>query len=88
MTVTLFSHLKFEFYCEYYPEILQQVSFKSESKIDGRGHQIFSKKLTNPWKIQGYATNSELQMFFGKICKTLPPSSPPTYLMYAPLYSI
>ena len=43
-----FSDLKFEYYCEYFPEILLQVSLKSETKIDGRGHEIFSKKITGP----------------------------------------
>ena len=43
-----FSDLKFEYYCEYFPEIQLQVSLKSETKIDGRGHEIFSKKITGP----------------------------------------
>ena len=41
-----FSDLKFEYYCEYYPEILLQVSLTWETNIDGRGHEIFSKKIT------------------------------------------
>ena len=41
VNVNIFSHLKFEYYCEYYPEILLQKSFKWESKIDGRAHEIF-----------------------------------------------
>ena len=32
-------------------EILLQVSLKSETKIDGRGHEMFSQKITGPWKI-------------------------------------
>ena len=28
VNVNIFSHLKFEYYCEYYPEILLQKSFK------------------------------------------------------------
>ena len=48
VNVDLFSDLKFEYYCEYYPEILLQVSFKQETEIDGRGHEIFSKKFTGP----------------------------------------
>ena len=45
------SDLKFEFYCEYYPEILLQVSLNWETKIDVRGFEIFSKKITRPWNI-------------------------------------
>ena len=48
VNVDLFSDLKFEYYCEYYPEILLQVSFKQETEIDERGHEIFSKKFTGP----------------------------------------
>ena len=40
------SDLKFEYYCEQYPEILLQVSLKLETKIEGRGHEIFSEKIT------------------------------------------
>ena len=36
---------------EHYPEILLQVSLKQESKSDGRGHEIFSEKITGPWNI-------------------------------------
>ena len=49
--VNFFSDLKFEYYCDYYPEILQQVSLKKETKIDERGHIIFSKKITRSWNI-------------------------------------
>ena len=38
-------------YCEYCPGILLQVRLKQETKIDGRGHEIFSEKITRPWKI-------------------------------------
>ena len=48
VNVNFFSDLKFEFYCAYYPEILLQVSLKSETKIDGRGYEIFSEKITGP----------------------------------------
>ena len=43
--INFFSDLKFEYYCEYYFEILLQVSLKQEAKIDGRAHEIFSGKL-------------------------------------------
>ena len=43
VNVNFFSDLKFEYYCEYYPEIMLQVSF---NKIDGRGLEIFSEKIT------------------------------------------
>ena len=36
-----FSDLKFEYYCQYHPEILLQASLKSETKIDGTGHKKF-----------------------------------------------
>ena len=48
VNVNFFSDLKFEYYCEYYPEILLQLSLKQETKIDGKGHEIFSGKITGP----------------------------------------
>ena len=48
VNVNLFSDLKFEYYCEYFPEVLLQVNLKKETKIDGRGHEIFSEKVTGP----------------------------------------
>ena len=48
VNVNFFGDLKFEYYCEYYPEILLQVSLKQETKIDGRGHERFSEKITGP----------------------------------------
>ena len=36
---------------EHYPEILLEVSLKEETKIDGRGHEIFSEEITWPWII-------------------------------------
>ena len=38
-------NLKSEYYREYYPEILLQVSLKKETNIDGKGHKYFLKKL-------------------------------------------
>ena len=46
VNVNLLSDLKFEYYREYYPEILVRVSHKQETKIGGRGHEIFSIKIT------------------------------------------
>ena len=40
VNVNFFSDLKFEYYCEYYPETLLQVSLKQQTKINGRGHEI------------------------------------------------
>ena len=40
VNANFFSDLKFEYYCEYYPETLLQVSLKQQTKIDGRGHEI------------------------------------------------
>ena len=51
VNVNFFSDLKFEYYCEYYPEILLQVSLNWETKIDVRGFEIFPKKITRPWNI-------------------------------------
>ena len=48
MNVNFSNDLKFKYYCEYYPEILLQVSLKEETKIDGRGHEVFSEKITGP----------------------------------------
>ena len=45
VNVNFFSELKFEYYCEYFSEILLQVSVKKEIKIDGRGHEMFSEKF-------------------------------------------
>ena len=49
--VNFFSDLKFEYYCEYYPEILPQESLKQETKVDGKSYEIFFKKITGPWNI-------------------------------------
>ena len=46
VNVNFFSDLKLEYYCEYYPEILLQVSLKQETKIDERGHKISSETIT------------------------------------------
>ena len=48
VNVNFFSDLKFEYYSEYYPEILLQVSPNQESKINGRSHEIFSEKIKGP----------------------------------------
>ena len=48
VNVNFFSDLKFEYYCEYYPEILLQVSLKQETETDRRGHEIFSEKIIGP----------------------------------------
>ena len=46
--VNFISDLKFEYYSEYYPEILLQVSLKQVTKIDGMDHEIFSGRITGP----------------------------------------
>ena len=51
VNVNFFSDSKFEYYCDYYPEILLQISRKQETKIDGMGYWIFSEKITGPWNI-------------------------------------
>ena len=48
LNANFFSDLKFEYYCEYFPVILLQVSLKEETKLDGRSHEIFSGKITGP----------------------------------------
>ena len=48
VNVSFFSELNLECYCEYYPEILLQVSLKQETKIDVRSHEIISEKITRP----------------------------------------
>ena len=45
VNVNFFSDLKFEYYCEYYPEILLQESLKVKTKIDGRAMKFFPKKI-------------------------------------------
>ena len=59
VNVNFFNNLKFEYYCEYYPEIQLKVSLKWETEIDGRGHEIFSENIPGQ------------RIFFKKICKTL-----------------
>ena len=49
--VNFSSDLKFEYYCEYYPEIMLQESLEKRSIIDGRDHEIFSEKITGPQSI-------------------------------------
>ena len=51
VNVNFFSDLKFEYYGEYYPEILLQESLKWETEIDGRDHEIVFEKITGPWNI-------------------------------------
>ena len=46
VNVNFFSDLKFEYYCECYPEILLQVSYNKGTKINGTGYEIFSEKIT------------------------------------------
>ena len=48
VNVNFFSDLKFEGFCEYYHEILLQVSLEIKTKIDGSGHVIFSDKINGP----------------------------------------
>ena len=38
VNVNFFSDSKFEYYCDYNPEILLQISRKQETKIDGMGY--------------------------------------------------
>ena len=47
VNINLFIDLKLEYYCECYPEKLPLESLK-ETQIDGRGHEIFSEKITGP----------------------------------------
>ena len=70
VNVNFFSDFEFEYYCKYYSEILLQVCLKQETKIDGRGHEIFSKK--NYWAMKYFGLWSPgLRNFLSKICKTL-----------------
>ena len=48
VNVNFFHDLKFEYYCQYHPEIMLQVNFKEETENDGRGYKIFSEKITGP----------------------------------------
>ena len=36
---------------EHYPETLQQVRIKKETKADGSDHELFSGKITGSWHI-------------------------------------
>ena len=77
MNVNFFSDLKFEYYCEHYPEILLQVSFKYESKINWRCRELFLEKVTGPWNIEVYDLLG-YDFFFEKFVK---PSSRPFYIL-------
>ena len=64
----------FEYYCQYYPEILTQARLKQETKIDGEGgHAIFFNKITGPWNEGPLGYD-----FFEKILKL---SSPPSNIL-------
>ena len=45
VNVNFFSDLKFEYYCDYYPEILLQVSLNKKLKLMGVAIKYFLKKL-------------------------------------------
>ena len=45
VNVNFFSNLKFEYYCEYYPEILQQVSLNNNLKLMGGAMKYFLEKF-------------------------------------------
>ena len=45
VNVNFFSDLKFEYHCQYYPEILLQVSLKQETELMGGAMKYFLKKL-------------------------------------------
>ena len=80
MNVNSFSDLKFERYCEYYPGILLQVSPKQETKIDGRDHEIFSKKLLGHEIFRSMVSWATI-FFFEKFVKS---SGPPSYICTLP----
>ena len=61
---------------EPYPEIQLKVSLKEETKIDGRGHEIFSEKITGPWNIWVYGLLN-YKIFFERFVK---PSGAPSYI--------
>ena len=70
----------------YFPGILLKVSLKWETKIDGRGHEMFSEK--NSWAMKNLGLwPPELRIFFLKnLWNHL--ALPPTYLMYALLVRV
>ena len=51
VNVNFFSDLKFENYCEYYPEILLQVPLNKKLKLMGGAFKYFLKKVTGPRNI-------------------------------------
>ena len=73
VSVNFFSDLKFEYYCEYYPEILLQLSFKKKKKkLIGGAIKFF---LKNYWAMKhlGYGFLG-YEFFFQKFVKS---SGPP-----------
>ena len=84
VNLNFFSDLKFEYYCEYYPEILLQDSLNKKLKLMGGAMKYFPKKLQGHeiWSMVSWATI----FFFWKIYKTLQPPPPPhpTYLICSP----
>ena len=64
VNINFFSDLKFEYYCEYYPEILLQESLKVKTKIDGKAMKFFPKKILGHEifrSMVSWATNSFLK---------------------------
>ena len=83
VNVNIFSDLKFEYYCEYYPEILYKKALNKKLKLMGGAINYLPKKLLGHEILRSmvsWATN-----FFLKICKTLRPipTHPSFYILNA-----
>ena len=80
VNVNFFSDLKFEYYCEYYPKVLLQVSL--ELKFMGGAMKYFPKKLLGH-KIFSSMASCTTNSFFWKICTIVQPyaPSPPSYIL-------
>ena len=72
VNLNFFSDLKFEYYCEYYPEILLQDSLNKKLKLMGGAMKYFPKKLQGHeiWSMVSWAT-----IFFFE--KSIKPSNRP-----------
>ena len=55
LNVNFFSDLKFEYYCEYFPEILLQVTVNKKLKLMGGAMKYFLKTLLDHEKFRSTA---------------------------------
>ena len=91
VNVNLFNDLKFKYYCKNYLEILlQEYSLESETKIDGRSHEMFSEKLLVHEISRSMVSRLRFFFFFEKFVKPSdppPPRHPSSYILNVLLHT-